>query len=76
MLCSQGFDVKNYDFTPGCLAYESLRLVQDPGNDSAMKWHDVLKESSSPDSFRGNYLCVLALLNPLEEGCRRQHLTG
>ena len=25
----------------------------------AMKWHDVLKESSSPDSFKENYLSVL-----------------
>ena len=24
-----------------------------------MKWHDVLKESPSPDSFKENYLCVL-----------------
>jgi hypothetical protein len=31
MLCCQGFEVKNYDFTLGRLAYESLRLVQDPG---------------------------------------------
>ncbi len=30
MLCCQGFEVKNYDFTLGRLAYESLRLVQDP----------------------------------------------
>jgi len=29
MLCYQGFEVKNYDFTLGRLAYESLRLVQD-----------------------------------------------
>jgi len=27
MLCCQGFEVKNYDFTLGRLAYESLRLV-------------------------------------------------
>ncbi len=26
----QGFEVKNYDFTLGRLAYKSLRLVQDP----------------------------------------------
>ena len=25
----------------------------------AMKWHDVLKESSSPDSFKEKYLCAL-----------------
>ena len=25
----------------------------------AMKWHYVLKESSSPDSFKENYLSVL-----------------
>ena len=31
MLRSQGFEVKNYDFTLGRLAYESLRLVQNPG---------------------------------------------
>jgi len=31
MLCCQGFEVKNYDFTLRRLAYESLRLVQDPG---------------------------------------------
>ena len=30
MLCCQGFEVKNYDFTIGRLAYESLRLVQGP----------------------------------------------
>jgi len=30
MLRCQGFEVKNYDFTHGRLAYESLRLVQDP----------------------------------------------
>ena len=29
MLCCQEFEVKNYDFTLGRLAYESLRLVQD-----------------------------------------------
>jgi len=34
MLCCQGFEVKNYDFTLGRLAYESLRTVQDPGNHS------------------------------------------
>ncbi len=29
MLCYQGFEVeKNYDFTLGCLACESLRRVQ------------------------------------------------
>jgi len=27
----------------------------------AMQWHDVLKESSSPDSFKGNYLSVLCV---------------
>ncbi len=31
MLCYQGFVVADYDFTLGCLAYESLRLVQNPG---------------------------------------------
>jgi hypothetical protein len=31
MLCCQGFEVKNYDFTLGRLACESLRPVQDPG---------------------------------------------
>jgi hypothetical protein len=30
MLCCQGFEVKNYDFTLGRLAYESLRPAQDP----------------------------------------------
>jgi len=29
MLGYQRFEVKNYDFILGCLAYESLRLVQD-----------------------------------------------
>ena len=29
MLCCQEFEVKNYDFTLGRLAYESLRPVQD-----------------------------------------------
>ena len=28
MLCCQEFEVKNYNFTLGRLAYESLRLVQ------------------------------------------------
>jgi len=28
MPCYQRFEVKNYDFTLGCLAYESLRFVQ------------------------------------------------
>jgi len=32
MLCCQGFKVKNYDFTLGRLAYESLRPVQNSGN--------------------------------------------
>jgi hypothetical protein len=32
MLCCQGFEVKNYDFTLGRLAYENLRLVQNSGN--------------------------------------------
>ena len=27
----------------------------------AMKWHDVLKESSSPDSFKENYLSALCV---------------
>jgi hypothetical protein len=27
-----GFDVNHYDFTLRCLAYESLRLVQESGN--------------------------------------------
>jgi len=27
----------------------------------AMKWHDVLKESSSPDSFKEIFLCVLCV---------------
>ena len=31
MLRYQGFEVKDYDFTLGRLAYESLRPVQDPG---------------------------------------------
>ena len=31
MLGYQGFEVKDYDFTLGRLAYESLRPVQDPG---------------------------------------------
>jgi len=31
MLRYQGFEVNHYDFTLGCLAYENLRLVQDPG---------------------------------------------
>ena len=31
MLCCQGFEVKNYDFTLGRLAYENLRLVQSSG---------------------------------------------
>ena len=31
MLCSQGFEVNNYDFTLGRLAYENLRLVQNSG---------------------------------------------
>ena len=29
MLCYWGFEVKNYDFSLRCLAYESLRSVQD-----------------------------------------------
>ena len=29
MLCYSGIEVKNYDFTLRCLAYESLRFVQD-----------------------------------------------
>ena len=32
MLRCQGFEVKNYDFTLGRLAYETLQLVQGPGN--------------------------------------------
>ena len=32
MLCCQGFDEKNYDVTLGRLACESLRPVQDSGN--------------------------------------------
>jgi hypothetical protein len=32
MLCCQGFEVKNYDFTLGRLAYKSLRLAQDSSN--------------------------------------------
>ncbi len=31
MLRCQEFEVKNYDFTLGRLAYESLPLVQGPG---------------------------------------------
>ena len=31
MLCCQGFEVKNYVFTLGRLAYEKLLLVQEPG---------------------------------------------
>jgi hypothetical protein len=27
----------------------------------AMKWHDVLKESLSPDSFKENYLSALCV---------------
>ena len=34
MLCYQGFEVKNYDFTLGRLAYESLRLVQNSGSNN------------------------------------------
>ena len=30
-------------------------------NTFGMKWHDVLKESSSPDSFKENYLSVLCV---------------
>jgi rSAM/selenodomain-associated transferase 1 len=37
MLCCQGFEVKNYDFTLGRLAYESLRLVQNPGVNTLKK---------------------------------------
>ncbi len=37
MLRCQGLEVKNYDFTLGRLVYESLRLVQDPGNNLAIK---------------------------------------
>jgi hypothetical protein len=32
MLCCQGFEVKNYDFTLGRLAYGSLQTVQDPSD--------------------------------------------
>ncbi len=32
MLRCSGFEVRNYDVTLGHLAYESLRLVQNPGN--------------------------------------------
>ena len=32
MLRCQGFEVKHYDFTLRRLAYESLRLVQNPGD--------------------------------------------
>ena len=44
----------------------TLVIVQDhiltaSANNFAMQWHDVLKESLSPDSFRGNYLCVLSV---------------
>jgi len=31
MLCCQGFEVKNYNFTLVRLAYESLRLVRNSG---------------------------------------------
>jgi hypothetical protein len=37
MLCCQGFEVKNYDFTLERLAYESLRLVQYSGYISVEK---------------------------------------
>jgi len=29
----------------------------------AMKWHDVLRESSSPDYFKENYLSALRVLS-------------
>jgi len=31
MLCCQGFEAKNYDFTLMRIAYESLQLVQGSG---------------------------------------------
>ena len=37
MLRCQGFEVNNYDFTLGRLACESLRLVQDPGENVALR---------------------------------------
>ena len=58
----------------------TLHIVQDlsvspPHNCFAMKWRDVLKESSSPDSFKEKYLRVLCV-SSVAGGKNNQALSG
>ena len=67
MPCCQGFEVKNYDFTLGRLAYESLRLVQDlkvkRDINALLNCREVIVDISLTKDFLSAIVCVCLRLN-------------